>query len=51
MRIKGWIQISLDSRQIDAVVFETGMVAHHGNAQRREKDGQEKLTGKYVSTR
>ena len=40
VRIKRWILVVFNRCQINAVVFEAGMVAHHRDAERREKDGQ-----------
>ena len=44
--IKRGIQIALHRGQIDAVVFEAGMVAHHGHAEHREKQGQQNVDRK-----
>jgi hypothetical protein len=41
VRVERWIELRLDSRQVDSVVFEPRMVAHDGETdERKEQDGQ-----------
>jgi hypothetical protein len=40
MQVERMIQVAFHRGQIDAVVFNAGMVAHHGEAEHREKQDQ-----------
>jgi hypothetical protein len=48
VRVKRWIQIAFHRGQIDAVVFDAWMVAHHGEAEDCKKQGQQNVDRKRV---